>query len=172
MSRCRVCARIAIVFHLRINFGWFSKRRSTAVGSARTAEKNMNGEHRTGCWWWKQVTVTVRQRYLKRMRRRKVCENLINALKLLANQRIDTAVVIWSEVAGLCGFWDGSCERCVCGAGRMIKVFTQALGWVTIHEKFGPVPGRNSLDAEPSGCAMLMNNLCQWIDQICVSARC
>ena len=27
----------------------------------------------------------------------------------------DTANVVWSEVTGLCGFWDGSCERGMCG---------------------------------------------------------
>ena len=37
----------------------------------------------------------------------------------------DTAGVIWSEVAGLCGFWDGSCVRGVCGAGTTIQVFTK-----------------------------------------------
>ena len=41
----------------------------------------------------------------------------------------------------------------------LIKVFTQALGWVTIHKKCGPVPSQNSLDAEIGRCAMLVCNL-------------
>ena len=47
--------------------------------------------------------------------------------------------MVWSEVASLCGFWDGSCERGTCGAGMLIRVFTQAFGWVTIHKKCGLV---------------------------------
>ena len=82
----------------------------------------------------------------------------------------DTANVAWSEVTGLCGFWDGSCERGVCGAGILIQVFTQALGWVTINRKCGPVPGQNSQDAGMGGCAMLMSNLIQWVD-ICTNER-
>ena len=41
---------------------------------------------------------------------------------------MDIAKVVWSEVAVLCVFWDGSCERRVCGAGMLIKVFTPAFG--------------------------------------------
>ena len=33
---------------------------------------------------------------------------------------VDTAHVLWSEVIGLCGFWDGSCDNGKCGAGIMI----------------------------------------------------
>ena len=33
---------------------------------------------------------------------------------------VDTANVAWSEVACLCGFYDGSCERGPCGAGVLI----------------------------------------------------
>ena len=77
-----------------------------AVGGAQSVEKNMNGERPTGHWWYKQVTVPVRQRCSKRMRCRKVCvcvcENLINALKLLANQQKDGDSPIQSVVTGLC----------------------------------------------------------------------
>ena len=42
----------------------------------------MNGERATGYWWYKQVTVTVRQRFLQAHAvPQGVCENLINALK-------------------------------------------------------------------------------------------
>ena len=46
------------------------------------------------------------------------------------------AKVVWSEVAVLCGFLDGSCERRVCGAGMLIKPSRQLLEWVTIHKKW------------------------------------
>ena len=49
----------------------------------------MNGERPTGYWWYKQVSVPVRQRFSKRVRPQCLCENLINALKLLANQQKD-----------------------------------------------------------------------------------
>ena len=35
---------------------------------------------------------------------------------------MDIANVVWSEVTGLCGFWDGGCETGVCGAGIMFQV--------------------------------------------------
>ena len=46
--------------------------RSTAVGGARSVEKNVNGERPTGYWWYKKVSVPVRQSFSKRMRHRKV----------------------------------------------------------------------------------------------------
>ena len=60
---------------------------------------------------------------------------------------------MWSgpRLLACAGFWDGSCDRGFCGAGMLIEVFTQALGWVTIHSKCGPVPDPNSLDAEIGG---------------------
>ena len=54
---------------------------------------------------------------------------------------VDTANVVWSEVLGLCGFWDGCCENGTCGAGTTIQVFTETLGWALIHKKCGPVRG-------------------------------
>ena len=48
---------------------------------------------------------------------------------------VDIAHVGWSQVTGLCGFWDGRCENGTCGAGIMIQIFTKALGWVPIHQK-------------------------------------
>ena len=57
----------------------------------------------TGYWWYKQVTVPVRQRCSKRMRvPQGVCENLINALKLLANQPKDGDCPILSITTGFC----------------------------------------------------------------------
>ena len=47
----------------------------------------------------------------------------------------DTANVVWSEVIGLCGFWDGRCENGTCGGGIMIHAFTKTLGSAPVHKK-------------------------------------
>ena len=52
----------------------------------------------------------------------------------------DDSNVVWSEVIGLCGFWVASCRNFVCGAGTLIKIFTQTLGLATIHKKCGLCP--------------------------------
>ena len=49
------------------------KDRSAAVGGVQSVEKNMNGKHPTGYWWYEQVSVPARQRFFKRKRHRKVC---------------------------------------------------------------------------------------------------
>ena len=49
--------------------------------------------------------------------------------------------------------------------GIMIQVFTKTLWWATSHKECGPAPGRNPLDAELGGCAVLMKNLGQWTDK-------
>ena len=36
------------------------------------------------------------------------------------DDRVDTARVAWSEVTGLCGFWDGSCDTGICGRVMVI----------------------------------------------------
>ena len=41
--------------------------------------------------------------------------------KLSEDEWVDTAHVVWSEVTGLCGFSDGSCDNGKCGAGIMIR---------------------------------------------------
>ena len=48
----------------------------------------MIGERPTGYWWCKQVTVPVQAKVFSKAHAlpQGVCENLINALKLLANQ--------------------------------------------------------------------------------------
>ena len=78
---------------------------------------------------------------------------------------MDTARIVWSEVTGLCGFWDGSCANGNCGAGIFIMACSDLQGWSPIYKKCGPVPGINSLDAELGGCGMLTDNMCQWIDK-------
>ena len=54
--------------------------------------------------------------------------------------------------------------RGVCGAGMLIEVFTQALGWVTIHTNADRCLTPNSLDAEIGGCALLVSNWNHWVD--------
>ena len=61
----------------------------------------MNGERPTGYWWYTQVP--VRQKVLKaHAAPQGLCVNLINALKLLANQQKDGGGPIQSIVADFC----------------------------------------------------------------------
>ena len=60
----------------------------------------MNGERHTGHWWYKLVP--VRQRFSQgHAEPQGLCENLINALKLLANLQKDGDSPIQSVVTGL-----------------------------------------------------------------------
>ena len=94
---CRVCAQIATVFPWWTTRAGFQLQRNTAVGGARSVEKNMNGERPTGYWWYKQVP--VRQKVFKgHAVPQGLCENLI---KLLANQQKDGDSPIQSIVAGV-----------------------------------------------------------------------
>ena len=65
---------------------------------------------------------------------------------------VDTAHVVWSEVIGLCGFWDGSCDNGKCVASTMIMACSEVLGRFPIYKKCGPVVGQNFLGAELGGC--------------------
>ena len=67
----------------------------------------------------------------------------------------DDSKVVWSDVTGLCGFWDGSC-------------FHTIMGWATIYKKCGPVPGKNSIDAEIAGCSMLIESLKKGWTHVCM----
>ena len=40
-----------------------------------------------------------------------------------------------------------------------VKVFTHALGWFAIHERCEPVPKDSSLDAEISGCGVVIGSM-------------
>ena len=51
---CRICAQIATVFPWRTTRAGLQLESNTAVGGARSVEKNMNGERPTGYWWYKQ----------------------------------------------------------------------------------------------------------------------
>ena len=89
----------------------------------------------------------------------------VEGVKGRIGEWVDTANVAWSELTGLCGFLDGSCENGTRDAGMMVQVFSKTLGWVPIHKKCGPVRGRNFLEAELCGRGMLMENLNEWINR-------
>ena len=55
-----------------------------------------------------------------------------NGAKGHVDEWVATAHVVWSEVIGLCGFWDGSPDHVKCGACIMIQIFLKTLGWVPI----------------------------------------
>ena len=74
----------------------------------------------------------------------------------LREEREDDGDFAWSDVSGICGFWDGSCRVIGCGADMWVHVPTHALAWHAVHEKCEFVPGPNSLDVEIFGCSMLL----------------
>ena len=76
---------------------------------------------------------------------------------------VHDSIIYWSEVKGICGFWDGSCNDNICGAGVIVLLFSPKTGWITIQKKCRPAPGTYSLDAEFGGCAMLIENLNFWL---------
>ena len=78
---------------------------------------------------------------------------------------VDTTRFAWSEVSGLSGFWDGSCDNGNCGRGIVIMAYSDLHAWFTFHKTCGQGPGNKSLDAEMGGCGMLMDNFRQWIDK-------
>ena len=69
--------------------------------------------------------------------------------------------VVWAEVTGFCGFWDGSCRDDVNGAGLWIKIFTHALEVVHNLQKVKPLPDKNSLDAECFVLIASLNDPCE-----------
>ena len=71
--------------------------------------------------------------------------------------------ILGDEVTGICGFWDGSCNNNMRGAGIAFLLYTRDTGWITWHKKCELVPGTNSLDAERGGCAMLIESLQEWL---------
>ena len=59
----------------------------------------------------------------------------VKGVKGREDEWVDTAHVAWSEVTGLCVFWDGSCDEGKCGAGLVSQPSTKTLGWVHVHKK-------------------------------------
>ena len=75
----------------------------------------------------------------------------------------DESAIDWTKATGMCGFWDGSCNDKVCGAGITISIFRQELGGVMRYKKCGLVERSNSLDAGLGGCAMQIESLKFWL---------
>ena len=73
----------------------------------------------------------------------------------LKDEWVNGVEFVWSQQE-FCGFWDGKCRKHGRGAAMWVKVFTQSLGWHTVHKKCEPVLGGHSLDAEIYGCSMLI----------------
>ena len=72
-----------------------------------------------------------------------------------SDEREDHSKVVWPKVTGfrVRGFWDGSCRDDVCGAFVLINIFAHTFGWYTLFNKYGPVRGKKSFDAEIAGCS-------------------
>ena len=85
--------------------------------------------------------------------------------KVRVEEWVDTARIAWSDVTGLCGFWDGSCDYGNCGCGIVIMAHSDLHDWSAFNKKCWPVPGVTSVDAELGGCGMLVENLCRWVDK-------
>ena len=77
----------------------------------------------------------------------------------------DESAIDWTKVTRICGFWHGSCNDNVCGAGITISFSIQVLGWVTRYKKCGSVEVSNSLDARLGVCAMLIESLKIWMQK-------
>ena len=89
------------------------------IGGARVGEQSTTGSNQTGSWWCKQVKVLIRPRSAERKAvPQGLCGNLINALKLLANQQEDGDGFIQNIVTN---FGDGEQEGPHEGAERFYK---------------------------------------------------
>ena len=64
------------------------ERRSTVAGGAQHAAANTIGERQTGYWWFNSVPTPMKRRCSERTPQG-LCDNFINALKILANQQKD-----------------------------------------------------------------------------------
>ena len=114
--QCHTCARIVTVSIWKITFGGSLGEKGVAIGGARFVEKSTTGSNQTGSWCCKQVKVLMRPRSSERMQyTRAFCGNLINALKLLANQHEDGDALIQNIVTNL---GEGSREGLTNGLGE------------------------------------------------------
>ena len=86
-------------FSWKTTCGGFQLARSTAAGGAQSGEKHIIGERPRGCWRCKQATVRQAKVFKAHAVPQGMCENLINALKLLANQQKDGDSQVQSIVA-------------------------------------------------------------------------
>ena len=82
--------------------------------------------------------------------------------KVISMEWVDESAIDWTKVTGICGFWAGSGNDKVCGAGITISFCIQELEWVIRYKKCAPVTGSNSLDVELGGCVRLIESLKFW----------
>ena len=97
---------------------WVSAEKNTPAGGVRSVEKNLIVERQTGSWWCKQAKVSTRLRFAHAVPQG-LCENLINALKLLANQQEGGDGLFQSIVTNLC---EGSRKGLTEGLRNFLKV--------------------------------------------------
>ena len=88
-------------FRWKTTFGGSQEGKSTHIGGVRSVEKNMTGEHQTGSWWCRQAKVLTKV-FKAHAVPQGLCGNLINALKLLANQQEDGDGFIQNIVTNFC----------------------------------------------------------------------
>ena len=92
---------------------------------------------------------------------------------------VDTTRIAWSEVTGLYGFGEGSCDDVNCGSGIVIMAYSDVHGWSTFNKKCGPVPGVSpwmpscdgyfvSLDGQLG----VLNSCVNFLTTVVVSLRC
>ena len=121
-----VCAHCSS-FPLEDNIWWVStghgdgsNRRSIAVGGVRYVEENTNGKHPTGYWFCSSVPMPMKLKTSKaHAAPQGLCEKLIDALKLLANQQTDGDSPIQGIVTGL---HDRSRRGIMDGLGSFIEI--------------------------------------------------
>ena len=86
VSRCHTCARLATAGTLHL----VGLREEEELGGVRYVERNTIGSNGTGFWSYRQVIVFIRPKVFEAHAvPQGWCGNLINALKLLANQQED-----------------------------------------------------------------------------------
>ena len=114
--------------------------------------ENMTGGDQTGSWWCRRATVVTRPRSSKRFQHLDgQCGNLINALKLLANQHEDGDGLVHNIVTNLC---EVSRKGLTKGLRNFIQVDNhRALEVGHLREGLGPfkVRGPKGQEGVPSG---------------------
>ena len=89
VSLCRICAHIAVAFLQRNIFGGYRPERSTADGGAQSLETKYEWTAPNSLLVQTTSVSASQAKVVKAHAASKVCENLINTLKLLANQQKD-----------------------------------------------------------------------------------
>ena len=91
----------------------------TQIGGVRCVVENMTGRHQTDSWWCRQAKDEQAKVFRAHAVPQDLCGNLINALKLLANQQEDGDGLIQNIVTNLC---EGSRKGLTEGLGDLKQV--------------------------------------------------